>query len=157
MSDQGQPDYIQRPVDEAYARGINAMGSGPTPASLGMWLNAIAQAFGAAIPFRGGIGEPWRPQQYEVGELQKLYRLPPTNTQAQQGQFPRPSKMSFGDEVVANQAPGRVEPASMFSGHMPQFGDRFRPGGALDYAHPEHVHDDLYDMLLRYLWGTSRQ
>lgn len=50
-------DYIQRPVDEAYRRGIEGMGAGGS-AGVQDWLGQLASMLTSAALMRGGVGNP---------------------------------------------------------------------------------------------------
>lgn len=51
-------DYIQRPVDEGYQRGIESMGRTGPRVSAAEWFEAIARMFAAGLAMRGGVGSP---------------------------------------------------------------------------------------------------
>lgn len=48
-------DYIQRPVDEAYQRGIESMGQSGPPVGVRDWLDAVAHMFATGLAVRGSV------------------------------------------------------------------------------------------------------
>lgn len=143
------------PVDEAYARGIQSMGTQGPQASYPEWALALARTLGLAIPGRGGIGQPWRVQHVE--DLEDLAAT------ARHGQGFQPSDWLWRARRLAEGKPrGYEEP---YTGAMAQSTDRMplsRPRGGefrgeVGAVSPATENDTLYNMLLRYLSESSRQ
>ena len=150
------PDFIQRPVDEAYRQGIERMGQGPR-VSAGQWFEAIARMMALGLAMRGGVGMPGgiaskgdiraNLNQVRQGQ-QSLLSSPRTKP----GLVPYKSQdVPLADEVATSRM------SDTFRGPVSRTYQPLGPGGKRFPWTPAHEREALWEQMLGYLMGTSRQ
>ena len=153
-------DYIQRPVDEAYQRGVEGMGTQGPRVSAGEWFEAIARMFAQGLAMRGGVEMPGgiapkRDIQANLNQVRQGHQSLLWSPRTKPGLVPyRSQDVPLADEVATSRMSDTFRgPVSRT--YQPLLSGAER-GKRLPWT-PTHERRALWEQMLGYLMGTSRQ